>query len=375
MTSQARTTTTSTEKPDLTSGRNLLFVLLVSRVCLMMIFMPAITQGTAGEDSWAAALLSLAWSIPLSLLAVWAATAVPGGLLVDANRKWGKLSLLIFAPYILVLALVPGFYSAQLGTLFATVTLTETPVGALVAVALVVGTYAAYQGIDTIGRVGQVIITVLAVFLAVGFLGVAYEADSARLQPMFSRGLLPVLSSSVNPAAWTVIALSVLPVLGRHVAPNTRGLQGVAIWANAASMGLLTVTVMVTTMVFTAQEAQTMHSPAYVLAKMIRIPLTFERLEVIILTAWIGAITLTVGTYLYTAAQAISDALSLKTHRTCLLPLALFVAASAVTLFASTSVVKHYVASVAPPVAALAVGLPAAAALALRRRTAGEQDG
>jgi len=368
-------TTTVTEKPDLTSARNLLFVLLVSRVCNIMIFMPAITQGSAGEDSWAAALVSLVWSIPLSLLVVWAATAVPGGLLVDANRKWGKLSLLIFAPYILVLALVPGFFSAQLGTLFATVTLTETPVGALVAVALVVGTYAAYKGIDTIGRVGQVMITLIVVFSVVTILGVAYEADSARLQPMFSRGLLPVLSSSVNPAAWTVIAVSVLPVLGRLVAPQKQGLRGVAIWANTMSMGLLTVIVMMTTMVFTAQEAQTMHSPAYMLAKMIQIPLTFERLEVIILTAWIGAITLTVGTYLYTAAQAISDALDLRTHRTCLLPLALFAAASAVTLFASTSQVKHYVAIVAPPAAIVAVGLPAAAALVLHRKTAGEQDG
>jgi spore germination protein (amino acid permease) len=364
-----------TEKPDLTSARNLLFVLLVSRICNIMIFMPAITQGSAGEDSWAAALLSLVWSIPLSLLAAWAATAVPGGLLVGANRKWGKLAVLIFAPYILVLALVPGFFSAEMGTLFTTVTLTETPVGALVAVTLVVGTYAAYQGIDTIGRVGQVIITLVVVFSLVTVLGVAYEADSSRLQPMFSRGLLPVLSSSVNPAAWTVLAVSVVPVLGRQIAPGKRGLRGVAIWANTVSMGLLTVIVMVTTMVFTAPEAQTMHSPAYMLAKMIRVPLTFERLEVIILTAWIGAITLTVGTYLYTAAQAISDALNLQTHRMCLLPLALFAASTAVTLFASTPQVKHYISTVAPPVAALAVGLPAAAALVLRRRPAGEQGG
>ncbi len=365
----------SSPQSNAISTRNLLFILLIARICNIMIFMPAITLGNAYEDSWAAALFSLAWSIPLSMLVVWASTAVPGGLLAAANDRWGKWALLFFAPYILVLALVPAYFSVELGTLFATVTLTETPVGILVAIALLVGMYAAYKGIDTIGRAGQVIITLLALLSVVTLLGIGYEADIARLQPVFSRGPLPIVTSSFTPAAWTVISIGVIPVLAGEVTREKNGLFGAALWANMGAMGLLTIMVAAATVVFSAAEAKTMHSPAYMLAKMTRVPETFERFEVIILTAWIGAITLTCGTYLYAAAQAISEALNLKTHRTCLIPLAAFAAAIGLTQFASTSQVKHFSPFVLPPVALAVVVFPVAGALLLRRGTAGGQNG
>jgi len=362
-------------RTNVTSARNLLFILLIARICNIMIFMPALTLGNAFEDSWAASLLSLAWSIPLSLLVVWASTAVPNGLLVAANQKWGKWALLFFGPYILVLAVIPAYFSVELGTLFGTVTLTETPVGVLVAVSLLVGIYAAYKGVDTIGRAGQVVITLLALLSVVMLLGIGYEADTARLQPVLSRGLLPVVTSSITPAAWTVVTIGVIPVLAGEVTRGKKGLSGAAIWANVASIGLLTVMVAAAISVFSAVEAKAMHSPAYMLAKMTSIPETFERFEVIILTAWIGAITLTCGTYLYAAAQAISEALHLTTHRTCLVPLAAFAAAVGLTLFTSTAGVTHYLPFVMPPAALIVVIFPVAAALVLRRQIAGEQNG
>ena len=375
MGAQARTQQANVQKTDVTSVRSLLFVLLVARISIVMIFMPAVTSGSAYEDSWAAALLSLAWSIPLSLLVVWASTAVPGGLLVAANCRWGKWALLFFMPYILVLALVPAYFSAELGTLFVTVTLTETPVGILVAISLLVGMYAAYKGIDTIGRAGQVVITLLVLLSVVTLLGIGYEADTARLQPVFSRGLLPIVTTSINPATWTVITIGLIPALAGEVTRKKKGLFGAALWANVGSMGLLTILAAAAIMVFSAAEAKTFHSPAYMLAKITRIPQTVERFEVIILTAWTYAITLTCGTYLYAAAQAISEALNLRTHRTCLIPLAAFAAAVALTLFASTTQVKHFLPFVAPPVALAVVVFPVAGALLLRRRTAGEQNG
>jgi spore germination protein KB len=355
-------------KRMMVNPRNLFFILAVSRLTNVIIFMPVITAGWAFEDAWASVIVAYVLVVPIVLLLSWVSVqSGEEGLLTRARKRWGWWSAVFLAPYVLLFAIIPGYGSAQLGVLFTTVALTQTPAGMIIALTLFVGAYAAYNGIDTIGRVAQIVFTLLVALAAATMLGVWTEIDTGRLLPHFSRGFSPIVGSAWVPAAWTIVSLSPLPVLAGEVQRARDGVRWAALAAATVDSAVLIAFSSLAIMVFSAQEAHQMLSPAYSLAKLIRVPHTFERLEVVVLTAWISAISIDAGVFLYTASQALSELTRAKSHRPFILPVAITAALCASYLFSSVTIVRHSTFHVLLPVVAVAaVAIPFLATLILR---------
>jgi multisubunit Na+/H+ antiporter MnhG subunit len=135
---------------------------------------------------------------------------------------------------------------------------------------------------------------------------------------------------------------------------------------------MLTLASAVVIMVFSAQEARELLSPMYHLAKNIRVPHVLDRLEVAVLSAWIGVLCLKIALFLHAASRALADLFGLRRHEPFIFPLAAVNLALAQTLFAEEPSVRARVAVVLPIVAVILILTPVLAALITKAETKGD---
>ncbi|TFJ93579.1 hypothetical protein E4U82_06365 [Lentibacillus salicampi] len=133
-----------------------------------------------------------------------------------------------------VLYLVYFFLMASLGVrLFAEaykLILDETPMWALVTIILLLTVYIVYLGLETMGRLNQIMLIVLVVVaVSVVFLTMGENKDYTNLLPIMGDGMLPVTIGSLSVMAWFgefVIMGMILPYVQN---PQKLGKTGIGV--------------------------------------------------------------------------------------------------------------------------------------------------
>jgi spore germination protein KB len=331
-------------------------LLLLMRTVPVLAWLPVLAEGSAGRDAWLAALLATAAAVPFGLLMLAAVrrlgprTAVEGAL--EALGPWlGRAAVLPLLAYLPLQAAVVLRINVE-GWVATSYPVTPRPVFVLSMAFL--AALGARQGLETLGRVAQVLLPASVVAILVAALMVK-DPEPSELLPVLERGLAPVLRASVEPLSlfgWFVVLLQ----FGREMAPGQGRKSGTALVAATAAAGvMLALTAATAVSVFGPVWAARLRFPTLALLNANPVP----GLLVIVYAVWVGGTFLGVAVFLYAAAVGWQGWLGLTSYRWAVWPLAAASAVAALVPFATASDLMRFVFYAWPP-AALAVQLGSA---------------
>ncbi|NLU37147.1 MAG: endospore germination permease [Clostridiales bacterium] len=246
---------------------------------------------SSGQDAWISILLGGLLTLIFGTLAYILAVQYPDKdfpeILISIGGKFfGRLMLLIVAIYVLLyLGLsIKIFVQALLVFL-----LDKTPVFILMLLMNLVAGYAVVKGLETIGRVVDILfpLTIFTIFFVM--LLALPQADPIRLKPILYNNDKNVLKSII-PAAQRFTGVGLILYYFKHTNKSKSSflwfLAGICI-----PVFSYTALTLITIMVFGIKETAILTYPPLTLIKAIRFPISFlERLESFAAVFWIGIV-------------------------------------------------------------------------------------
>ncbi|MEW6230307.1 MAG: GerAB/ArcD/ProY family transporter, partial [Bacillota bacterium] len=136
------------------ANRQLLFILFIMRTTIVIASMPVLTTANAAQDAWASVVVACVGALALVIVIGALGTRFPDQTLMEYSQKLvgtipGKIISLIYLWVFLFLAAIDlRIYGEALITGF----IPETPLVFIVTSMVIASAFAAYSGIEAIGR-------------------------------------------------------------------------------------------------------------------------------------------------------------------------------------------------------------------------------
>ncbi|QQK75229.1 endospore germination permease [Salicibibacter cibarius] len=297
-----------------------------------MINAPAFIAAYAKQDAWLVPFIGMG----VGLLMAWLYTSLksmfPDQTLVEYSErilgKWmGKaLSLVFILHFFVTSALL-----LRLGSDFIIVQiLMETPLEVIHILFVLIVVMGVGLGIETLARMGELVLPVLFLLILVLFLGNITNIEIRNLQPMLVEGLSPVLKGTLvftNITFFELVYLMILPRVNRVKGIYPAFAKGILIGG-----GVLWAGVFSAVSVLGVDATVRSIYPSYTLAKSISIANIIEGIEVFITILWIVTTYFKLALYFYAAVVGLAQTFELRTYRAVLLPLGMILVILAVVI-------------------------------------------
>lgn len=264
----------------------------------------------------------LAWHLDVLLAIVYAYMGVrfPGQSMVQYSitifgNKIGKILGAMFPIFFLIVsALIQRGFSVILYNAFFPETSEEV---ILISSYIVVG-YAALKGIESIGRVSEILGPVYFFSFIILFLFVIPDVDIDRLKPQLEFGLGPFLTGT--PLILSFIGICIM--MGMYIPICDHPENGFIAKFRSVSLGASVICLLLITSigVFSFSQAKDMVNVSLELARVIHISGFFERVEAIWLIIAVGASILTSANMIWAFSIGISQAAGLKSYKPLVIP-------------------------------------------------------
>ncbi|MDP4160681.1 MAG: endospore germination permease [Bacillota bacterium] len=291
----------------------LMFLMIMATVIL---FVPSITAQEAGVSAWMVPLI-----VPTlaGYLTVWMACKLEERFSGLTLVQYGELILgkLLGKPlgclYILFLFILDVLVIREFAGFFSVTMLPNTPILVLNLTVVLVGGYAALQGIEVIGRMTQFVLPLFVLSFLLLISLVLPDADFGFLQPLLGDGVMPIVKSTVVPASWygeIGVLVLLLPMVNK-----TQGVKRKGFITLLAVACFLTLDIFVTQIVFGAEQTASFMFPFFELAEYVEIGDIIQRIESLISIMWITGIVVKAALFTYLISLGVSQVLGLKTYR------------------------------------------------------------
>lgn len=179
-----------------------------------------ITQGSVardvGSDMWISTIIANILAIPLLLFVVYIVKRMPQGDIIDQSKiilgSWFSkiISFAILIFFMLAFAPIMVTFVFHLNDFF----LPKAPIPLFVGIAIGVGIFAAFFGVEVIGRMALIGVFSILSLNALIMIGSLSDFDIRELLPIFENGVRkPVLASRHHFADWTLVAMMAIMIL------------------------------------------------------------------------------------------------------------------------------------------------------------------
>ena len=303
-------------------NRQLVFMLFMIRSTVTIATLPVLTTGTAEQDAWLSAIVSLPATLLTILLIGGLAVKFPEETVIEYSRKLlGKtggtiISFFFLWTFLYTAATEVRIYAELLNTgLFPL-----TPLIFLVSSMVLLAAVAAVLGIETIARTADALIFFYIFFITASLLGAVKAFDHINLQPVLSRGFGPVFSSALTPAALGNQSL----VLGILVPTLTTPRKAVtsAVLAALLSGTVLILSSITVVGVLGPKIGSSSIFPFFLMTRAIEISRFIERIEALVVIAWGMGIFINLAVFLYCGARGVSQIAKIHDYRPLIGPMA-----------------------------------------------------
>ncbi|GGH88415.1 spore germination protein KB [Pullulanibacillus pueri] len=197
----------------------------------------------------------------------------------------------------------------------------ETPMWALATVILLLTTYIVYKGLETLGRLNQIMLVVLVIFaVAVAFLALLQDKDYSNLLPIMGNGVKPVALGSLSVMGWFsefVVMGMVLPYVQRP-----KKLVKTGIWASVITLIFFLGPITGPIALFGPGEAAKMAFPTFSEVRYISAGQVINRFDAIAIMFWTVGLMIFISLFFYGLSLGGAQALKLKTYHPLVIPLA-----------------------------------------------------
>lgn len=311
---------------------------------------PAITVNSARQDAWLS--IIIAGMVGLLIVRVVASLALrfPGKTLFEyAEEILGKvLGKIIGFLYIWWFLHMNALVIREFGVFLVTAMMPDTPVIVFIIVVVAIAAYAVHSGLEVLSRFNQLFIPI-TVFLAVAFILSMKDMKIVRLLPLFDTGLVPILKGAATPASWfgEIVTLSmIIPYLNKPKEATRIGTLSILL----ISIFLL-VSVLEALLIFGPNVTSAMIFPTYNAVRTVSIANFLERLESIIIVAWVIGGIVKVSIFYYAAALGSAQWLGLNDYKPLVLPLGVILVALSMLIHEGIVDLLDFLGHVWPPYA------------------------
>ncbi|MBM7551213.1 GerAB/ArcD/ProY family transporter [Thalassobacillus pellis] len=315
--SQPRTNTSrpngnqKNQKKQKLSRRQFFFVIIQTQIGVGILSLPYDLHKAAGKDGWIS-LIGAGLVIAVLLILIWLlAKRFPDKHLFDyigilLGKFLGKCVSLMYSVYfIFVASLVLILYVRMINIWI----LPLTPRSVLIVLMILAGLYIASSSITVLARV-YTILSVLLVFLIIGFSYVLREIQLIYLFPIGTEGIMKILQG-MNAGAISFLGFVVILL----VYPVVKGTDKEKLWTIMTAHGFVLFfylfTVFISFTFFGSEELKLVPAPLLYMLKAFEFTVV-SRIDLFFLSIWIVSVTTSFTSYLYMSGIGFSSLFNAK---------------------------------------------------------------
>lgn len=313
-----------------------------------LLIVPGTVVLIAGIDGWISIIISTLHALLLGMIVFFLYRYFPNDTLIGIFEKvTGKIIGKLLGVGFVIYCLVSLSTVIKQGcSITLNIFLPESkPINFYIAYFLIV-VYILKMGITVLART-NVLITI---FLLISFLTIILTAIpllEIPLKPMMAEGMKPILKGSLSPSSLMnqVILISMIfPLFPKEENGNIKKI----IIFSLLLVGVLSTILSVMTIGILGLETRDQYFPIYTIAKLIEIDYFWRRLDVLIMFAWVGGVTLKISFWFYCTLVAIKQLLNIPSYKPIVLPMTLLMFTLAFYATNNSTELAYYLGRVYP---------------------------
>lgn len=302
------------------TAKQMVFLLTIGRAITWIAVLPIVVVPPGNQDIWINCLTGFPVHFFVALPFYFLAKRFPKQTFFEyTGTILGKAGKLIGILYILFFIHNTTISINHFSDFLTTVVMSLTPPLFFKVSLLLLAAYAAYKGIENLGRLSELITPLIMITLLVVVLSLVKDMDPKEFLPLFESGLFPSFFSGLYLVSTTIeiIFMAILlPFLN-----NPSKLKAVYIFFPLLlELGIFMITAAVIAL-FGDDLAKNLTYPFYNAVRLIQLGNFVERVESIHVALWILGFFIKLSLYLYVMALGVSQIFQLKTYKPLLLPL------------------------------------------------------
>lgn len=290
----------------------MIWILIAAKIFIPL---PAVMAQRAGNSGWIPVFIGAGVGA-FGALAIGALMLkFPSMSIVDISREvlGGILGRIVAGSFVLFFGYLTAVVLREFAETFATVILPQTPLSTLVIILMLLLTYAAYGGIETIARTCQFFLPFLLIpFVTIFLAGIPY-IDLGRLRPVLGAGtgrLLVVGLMATSIYSEVIFAAIIAPFLRE----KDDAIPGMLISILLSAL-VMASTVAVSVAVFSVEGSSRLAFPLLQLTRLISIGEFIQRIEAIFVFLWFFTAALKLSMSLYATVVSTAQLLGLEKFR------------------------------------------------------------
>ncbi|HHY38309.1 MAG TPA: endospore germination permease, partial [Clostridia bacterium] len=303
------------------SDVQMVFLLVTSVLMTALLFLPSIAAQQAHEDSWLTPGLAIVPGMFIGLV-VSGLFAVfgPIGFIRQSETAFGAIvGKTIGMFYVWFFVYIAVLVVRQIAEFMVTLFMPDTPLIAFLITSLLVATYMARLGLEPISRVTW-FLPMFVFFIYLLILAASPEMDIQRIRPILANGLRPLLISVIPASAFRgelIVAAFLLPYMTK---PENGG-RSVHI-SNITLAVVLVSTSLATVAVLGGELPGHVPFPFFSVVRLISIGRFLNRLDLVLMSLWLGGTFIKLAVYLYVATLSLAQVGNFNEYRPLVLPMA-----------------------------------------------------
>ncbi|MGE5485427.1 MAG: GerAB/ArcD/ProY family transporter [Ignavibacteriales bacterium] len=296
----------------------LLMISMVLPTAILLV--PAIVVKHARQDGWISLVLATLIGLLIARLVASLSIRFPNKTLFEyaeeiLGRAPGKIVGLL---YIWWLLHTNALIIAEFASLPCIILMPETPFAVFFILGIAVSGYAVRNGLEVLSRYNQLIAPISLGLVVLIFILVTREMKVQRLLPVLDNGLLPIVKGAATPASWLgeiVILSMIIPYLTEPKEAHKVAFLSVLL------VGIfMTLTIVGTLLVFGPNVTAAWVFPVLNAVRAVLIANFLERLESVVVSAWVFTGIAKIGVFYYAAVLGSAQWLGLKDYRPLVAP-------------------------------------------------------
>ncbi|MHB1166953.1 MAG: GerAB/ArcD/ProY family transporter [Carboxydocellales bacterium] len=315
------------------SSKQLMLLVITFIIATAILFLPAFPTKLAGQDAWLSVLLAGAIGLLVALTVTTLGLRFPNQTLMEYSEEiigtWpGKFIGLLFILFYLHLT---SIVIREISLTVIMTLLSRTPLEVAIVTVTLVTAFTVRYGLEVITRVNIICLVVNFAAMLLVILMLVKEMHLEYLTPVLSKGVLPIIQGSITPAGWFGEVCSVaflLPFVNQPKEARKATIIGL-LWV---IIGLTTI-VMVTIATFGPVLTPLFIFPTLQAVRLINVAEFFQRLESILLLAWLLANFVKISVFYYITVLITAQWFKLSDYKPIVLPIGIILALLALTLF------------------------------------------
>jgi len=238
-------------------------------------------------------------------------------ILFDQFSWWGKIIGVLYLVYFYIMAIL----GTRLFVEVYRVIMPDTPMWAFITVILALTAYIVYKGLETLGRLNQIMLPILVFFaIIVAIITVAGgHKDYTNLLPIMGLGIAPAAKGSISVMGWFgefAIMGMILPYV-----QQPEKLMKTGIWAAVITLIFFLGPLTGPIALFGVEQAAKLIFPTFAEIRYIHLGIVINRFDAIAIFFWTVGLMIRISLFFYGLSLGVAQSFKLQVYQPLVIPI------------------------------------------------------